>query len=231
MARLLGGTTVSGRIGLVVCGLMLGLGGVALNARPLMAQTDAPAAGDATQEGTETQAEPGPQDDGGAQNDAGAQDGAVKNEGSGPSAQADVKQIKLTDEQVKHFIAAQTDLAAITSKMQDAGDKPDPALQTELEGIAAKHGFGSFSELDDVAANISMVIAGLDANTGNFVDPVEVLLKEREGVEKDSSIPDADKKQLVEELTEAINTTPRLQYKENVEIVRAHRAEIEKALP
>lgn len=156
-----------------------------------------------------------------------AQPDAGSNAGPAPE---DVKQIKLTEDQVKHFISAQADLGAIASKIQAAGDKPDPALQAELEGIATKHGFGNFAELDDVAANISIVMAGLDSNTGNFVDPVEALKKERDDVQKDSSIPDADKKQLMDELTEAISTTPKLQYKENVDIVKAHKAEIEKAL-
>lgn len=157
---------------------------------------------------------------------------AAQGDASGSEAPApdDVKQIKLSDDQVTRFIAAQADLAAIASKIQAAGDKPDPALQSELEGIAKKHGFNTFAELDDVAANISIVMAGLDSGTGNFVDPVDALKKEREEVEKDTTIPDADKKQLLDELNEAITTTPRLQYKENIEIVKAHRAEIEKAL-
>ncbi len=142
----------------------------------------------------------------------------------------DVKQIKLTDAQVTNFIKAQTDLAAMASKIQAAGEKPDPALQAELEGIAKKHGFNDFAELDDVAANISIVMAGLDTQTGNFTDPVEALQKELEDVKKDESIPEADKKQLVEELSEAIKTTPPLQNKENIEVVKVHRAEIEKAL-
>jgi hypothetical protein len=147
-----------------------------------------------------------------------------------PPPSDDVKQIKLSEDQVTHFIAAQGDLAAIASKIQAAGDKPDPALQANLENIAKKHGFATFAELDDVAANISIVMAGLDSGTGNFVDPVDALKKEREEVQADSTIPDADKKQLLDELNEAIGTTPRLQFKENVEIVKAHRAEIEKAL-
>jgi hypothetical protein len=166
--------------------------------------------------------------------DSTAPPAAAPAEQSAPDANAaatdDVKQIKLTDQQVQHFISAQADLAAIASKIQAAGDKPDPALQAELEGIATKHGFGNFAELDDVAANISIVMAGLDSSTGNFVDPVDALKKERDDVQKDSSIPDTDKKQLMDELSEAISTTPKLQYKENVDIVKAHKAEIEKAL-
>jgi hypothetical protein len=159
-----------------------------------------------------------------------AAESAPATTGTNPPPSDDVKQIKLTEDQVTHFIAAQADLAAIASKIQAAGEKPNPALQGELEGIATKHGFGNFAELDDVAANISIVMAGLDSGTGNFVDPVDALKKEREEVQKDSSIPDADKKQLLDELNEAISTTPKLQYKENVDIVKAHRAEIEKAL-
>ena len=142
----------------------------------------------------------------------------------------DVKQIKLSDAQVTNFIKAQADLASMASKIQAAGEKPDPALQAELEGIAKKHGFNDFAELDDVAANISIVMAGLDAQSGSFTDPVEALQKELEDVKKDESIPEADKKQLVDELSEAIKTTPPLQNKENIDIVKAHHAEIEKAL-
>lgn len=151
-----------------------------------------------------------------------------------PSAAApeakEVKQIKLTEAQVGNFIKAQSDLAAIASKIQAAGEKADPALQAELEGIAKKHGFSTFEELDDVAANISIVMAGLDTQTGEFTDPVEALQKELDDVKKDDSIPEADKKQLVDELSEAIKTTPPLENKENIEVVKSHRAEIEKAL-
>lgn len=148
---------------------------------------------------------------------------------SGASAQ-EVKQIVLNEKQITGFVAAQTDLSAIAGKLQDAGDSPDAALQAELEGIAKKHGFGNFAELDDVAANISLVMAGLDPQTGNYVDPVEALKKELEDIKGDASIPEADKKQLTDELTEAIKTTPPLQYKENIPVVQKHRAEIEKAL-
>ena len=142
----------------------------------------------------------------------------------------EVKQIKLTEAQVTNFVKAQADLAAVADRIQAAGENPDPALQKELEAIAQKHGFKDFAELDDVSANISIVMAGLDAQTGNFTDPVDVLQKELEDVRKDASIPETDKQQLVEELTEAIKTTPPLENKENIDIVKAHRAEIEKAL-
>ena len=148
----------------------------------------------------------------------------------GGAAAQDIKQMKLTDKQVQGFIDSQKDLAAISSKLQAAGDKPDPALQAELEKIAKKHGFASFAELDDVAANISIVMAGLDPQTGEYTDPLEALKKELDEVKSDASIPDADKKQLVEELTDAIKSTPPLEHKENIDVVKKHREEIEKAM-
>jgi len=147
-----------------------------------------------------------------------------------PAVAQDVKQIKLSDKQVEGFIASQKDLAAIAGKLQAAGDQPDPKLQGELEEIAKKHGFASFAELDDVAANISIVMAGLDPQTGNFIDPREALQKELEDVKGDASIPDGDKKQLVTELEDAIKTTPPLEHKENIDIVKKHRDAIEKAM-
>ena len=73
-------------------------------------------------------------------------------------------------------------------------------------------------------------MAGLDPQTGNFVDPLEALKKELEDVKADTSIPEADKKQLVDELTEALKTTPPLQHKGNIDVVKKFRADIEKAL-
>ena len=141
-----------------------------------------------------------------------------------------IKQIKLSEAQVKSFISAQPDLATVAPKLQEAGDSIEPGLQTELDNIAKKHGFATFAELDDVAANISIVMAGLDSKSGDFTEPVEALKKELADVTADASIPDADKKDLIKEFSEAISTTPRLEHLENVELVKAHRAEIEKAL-
>ncbi|MGD9784114.1 MAG: hypothetical protein AB7E80_15805 [Hyphomicrobiaceae bacterium] len=147
-----------------------------------------------------------------------------------PAAAQDVTQIKLTEKQVLGFIAAQKDLSAISDKLQDAGDKPDAALEAELESIAKKHGFQSFQELDDVAANVSIVMAGLDPQSGEFTDPQVALKKELADIKADDTIPAEEKKQLIEELNEAIQTTPPLQHQENIEVVKKHRAEIEAAL-
>ena len=142
----------------------------------------------------------------------------------------DFKQVQLAEKSVQGFIAAQKDLAAMASKLQAAGEKPDPQLQAELEGVATKNGFANFAELDDVAANISMVMAGLDPQSGEYVDPIEAIKKEMDEIKKDDKIPEKDKKQMLEEMEQALKTTPPLQFKENVVIVKKFQKEIEKAL-
>lgn len=141
------------------------------------------------------------------------------------------KQIKLTDSHIKGFIGAQKEMAEFAQKQGgQATDKPDPKVQAELEAIAKRHGFQSFVEFDDIAFNISMVMGGLDPQTGAFTDPISSIKKEIADITADKTIPEKDKKQMLDELAEALKHTPPLQYPENVDVVKKHRADIEKVL-
>ncbi|MDX2260048.1 MAG: hypothetical protein NW205_14180 [Hyphomicrobiaceae bacterium] len=142
----------------------------------------------------------------------------------------DLRQMQLTEAQIKGFIASQKELAGFADKLQAAGDKLDDKLQGELDAIAKKHGFKDFAELDDVAANISIVMAGIDPQSGDYVDPVKSLQEELDDVKKDETIAADEKKQLVAELEEAIKSTPPLEHKDNIALVVKHREAIEKAL-
>ena len=131
--------------------------------------------------------------------------------------------------------SAATHLTLTKTRLQLRGDGfdikgLDAKLQAELEGVATKNGFANFAELDDVAANISMVMAGLDPQSGDYMDPIEAIKKEMEEIKKDDKIPEKDKKQMLEEMDTALKTTPPLQYKENVALVKKFQKDIEKAL-
>jgi hypothetical protein len=150
---------------------------------------------------------------------------------SGQETEEPFKQVKLTEAQIKGFLGAQKEMADLAQKEggQQPSESADPKVQAQLETIAKKHGFATFVDFDDVAFNISMVIGGLDEQ-GAFTDPVASIKKEIEDIKADKTIADKDKKQMLEELDEALKHTPNLQYPENVEIVKKHRAEIEKVL-
>ena len=141
-----------------------------------------------------------------------------------------IYQIRLSDKQVKNFISAQPDLAKASEKLQDGAGEIDAAMEKELEAIAKKHGFSDLTELDDVTANIMLVMTGLDPDTGEFTEPSQALKKEIAALKADKSLPKAEKEERLEYLTEALSAIGPLKYKANVAVVKAHREEIEKAL-
>lgn len=142
-----------------------------------------------------------------------------------------LNQIQLTDQQVAAFIAAQKDFAPLSTRLLEGGDKPDEALTKELETIAKKHAFKSFAEFEDVGANITIILDGLDRSTGAYTDPIEKMKKELEEIKADESIPADDKKLAIDDLTQEIAAAQPLKYKENIEVVKKHIDELEKLMP
>ena len=149
-----------------------------------------------------------------------------------PAAAEDaVKQIKLTEAQIKGFIGAQKPMTAVTEKMQGApGDKPDPKIQAELETIAKAHGFKDFSEYDDVATNIGLVMAGIDPDTKEFTDTPTALGQEIAAVQADKSIAADEKKQALDELNAALKNARPLENRGNVDLVKKYYDQIEAIL-
>jgi hypothetical protein len=145
--------------------------------------------------------------------------------------QPPLKQMKLTDKQVQGFISAQKELAPLASKLEGAADKPDPALQSQLDQIAKKNGFSSVNDMDDVGANISVVLSGLDPQSGQFSEPPDQIKKDIEEVKKDAQMPQKDKDQVLAEMQEALKTATPLKFKENVALVKKYQKELDAALP
>jgi hypothetical protein len=142
-----------------------------------------------------------------------------------------MKQIKLTEKQVLGFIAAQKDMASIMEKIQGAtSDQIDPKLQAQLEAVAKKNGFKDMAEYDDVAANISMVMAGIDPQTKTFTDPQVAIKKEIADVTADKSMSEQEKKQVLEELNEALKSAEPIQFPSNIELVKKYYDKIDAGL-
>ncbi len=151
---------------------------------------------------------------------AGAQDAVPEIE--------ELKQVELTEAHVKGFIDAQKDLTPLSSKLIEGGDKPDDALLGQLEDIAKKHGFKDFEEMEIVGANISLVLDGLDRESGTYTDPVEKMKLELENIQADASIGEEDKKLVIEDLNQEIAAAKPLQHAGNIEVVRKFQDDLEK---
>ena len=140
-----------------------------------------------------------------------------------------MKQIKLTEKQVQSYIAAQKELTAIADKMEgSAAEKPDAKMQADLETVAKKYGFKDFAEYDDVggqrlhgAERHRPADQGLPAASG------------RRSRRRSSRSPptrrlsEKDKKQVLEELAEALRSTAPIQHASNVELVKKYLDKIE----
>ncbi len=142
----------------------------------------------------------------------------------------DIRQFKLTSEQIKGLVAAQPELAATADRLEKLEDDSDVSVQKELDDIAKKHGFKDFMELDDVSANVQLVLDGVDPETGEYSDPLVGLKEELEEVKADKELPKKERQALLEELREALTALPPLKYKENIALVLKHHELIQQAL-
>jgi hypothetical protein len=149
-----------------------------------------------------------------------------------PDSDNAVKQIQLTERQVEGFIAAQKDISAVVEKMQRAvsGQKPSSTSQAEFEALSRKHGFKDFAEYEAVAANISMIMATIDPQTKEFTDPQTAIKKEIADLISDKTIPESEKKQLLDELKEALKSAQPIQFPSNIELVKKYYDRIDAAL-
>jgi hypothetical protein len=120
----------------------------------------------------------------------------------------------------------------VVQKMQDAAspDKPNATYEAEFEAVTKKHGFKDFAEYEAVAANISIVMAAIDPQTKAFTDPQTAIKKEIDDVASDKTIPENEKKQLLEELKEALKSAQPIEFPSNIELVKKYYDKIDAAL-
>jgi hypothetical protein len=144
---------------------------------------------------------------------------------------SELKQIQLTEKQVQGVISAQKDVAAIFDKLQ--GPPPDelPApILAQLDAAAKKHGFKDFNDYDEVIGNITMVMTGIDPKTKAFMEPAAAIKQEIAEVTANKTIPAREKKQMLEELDEALKSAQLIQFPGNIELVKKYYDRINGAL-
>jgi hypothetical protein len=142
-----------------------------------------------------------------------------------------VKQIQLTEKHIEGFIAAQKDMSPILEKIQgNTADKLPANIQAELEAAAKKHGFKDFADYDEVVGNITMVMAGIDPKTKAFTEPAVAIKKEIADLTADKTIPAQEKKQMLDELNEALKAAEPIKFPSNIDLVKKYYDKIDAAL-
>ncbi|MET0970621.1 MAG: hypothetical protein ABWY18_15585 [Tardiphaga sp.] len=131
------------------------------------------------------------------------------------------KQMALTDKQIDQVLAAQKDLDAITDKLpEQAPDKPDPKVITQLDGVAKKNGFASYAEYNDVVGNIMLVLSGFDPQAKKYVGPEAIFKQQIAAVQADKKMPAKDKQAALADLNAALKAPPpAIENKGNIDLV------------
>jgi hypothetical protein len=129
----------------------------------------------------------------------------------------EVKQIKLTEKHVQAFIAVSEHMAQLYDGVNP--DKPDPELKAQAQALVKKNGFASLGEYDDVSMNIAVIMSGIDQQTKKFTEPPDQIKQQIEAVKSDKSVPEAQKKEDLQQLGTALKSAKPIHFKENVALV------------
>ena len=129
----------------------------------------------------------------------------------------EMKQIKLTDKHIQGFIAASEGITKLSNPANP--NEPDQKMQKQVEAVVKKNGFASFSQFNDVSANISMIMSGIDEQTKAFIEPPDQIKNEIAALRADKSLPDAQKKEDLAQLDAALKEANPIQFKENIALV------------
>jgi hypothetical protein len=135
-----------------------------------------------------------------------------------------------TEKTIEGFISAQKQLAPLASKLEASGGKVDSETQKEVDRIAKSSGFATIDELGEVTDNISLVLAGLDQQTGQFTEPPDLIRREMEKVKGSTELSEEDKAKTLTAMQEALKSVPPVQFKENVVLVKQYQKELDEVL-
>ena len=127
------------------------------------------------------------------------------------------KQIELSEKHIQSFMGAYNDMVKLYESANP--DKPDPKVEAQAGAIAKKSGFASLAEYEDASMNIAMIMYGIDPQTKKFTDPSEQIKKEIAALKGDQSVPEAEKREGLEQLEAALKDAKPVQFKQNIGLV------------
>jgi len=149
-----------------------------------------------------------------------APDAAVAQNQPAAAPDEPMKQIALTEAQIQAYVAAAADIEPMLDKLpQNDSGQLDAKVLTQLDAAAKKHQFASFEDYQDVAANIGLVMDGIDPQTKKYVGADVMLKTQIAEVQADAKMPAADKKQALSELNEALKSIDPVKNAGNIDLV------------
>jgi hypothetical protein len=148
----------------------------------------------------------------------------------GPAAAQQPTEVVLTAKHIEGFLASHKAVSALLDKIEAAGGEPNPKMLATLDALARKYGFKDFSEYEDVADTISIILGGIDPQTRQFTQPPDLLKKEIAQVQADKSLSPAERKELLADLNEQLKAAQYVKNKGNIDLVLKYYDKLEASL-
>ncbi len=140
--------------------------------------------------------------------------------GAADTGQDGVAQIPLTEKQIEAFIAGQKTIGAIVDKIpDDQSETPNPRLQTALEQAVRSFGFKDYSEYEDIADNIDLVMDGFDEDSKTYTGKDVVLKKQLSELAADRSLSARERSEQTRELKDMLKTIEPVKFPNNIVVV------------
>jgi hypothetical protein len=140
------------------------------------------------------------------------------------TAQEWPKQIELTEQHIRAFLATTNEMAKLVSGADLKDLDPDPKVQAQAELVAKKNGFVSLVEFSDVSDNILIVFMGIDPLDlqKKFHEPPEWIKQSISVLKTDNSVPEKEKKEHLAMLEEALQKAKPIRFKDNISLVQKY---------
>jgi hypothetical protein len=131
-----------------------------------------------------------------------------------------VKQIALTEKQIKGLLAASKNINTITDSAPEDIDKLSPETTAKLDAIARKHGLASYDEYKAIGENVGLVFGGIDTVTRKYVGKEASIKARIARVQADKKMSADAKKEALQDLKDDLQLPlPLVEYKSNIDLV------------
>lgn len=131
-----------------------------------------------------------------------------------------VKQMALTEKQIRGLLAASKDINSITDSAPEDINRLTPKTTAQLDVVARRNGLASYDEYNSVDANIGLVTGGFDPVTRKYLGKEALVKVQMAQIRADKKMSAADKEEALQSLKDDLQLPlPPVQYKGNIDLV------------
>ncbi len=145
---------------------------------------------------------------------------------AGAYPEATLRQVEITDAQVKAYIAVQRELSGRIFRIGEEKGKLPFTPDRGIELVLRRSGFKDLGDYDLVARNIMLVLEGVDPATRSYVGADTMLKRQLADVLSDSSLSIEEKAIAKSQLDAELKALVPIRFPSNIPVVMGNLAEV-----